>query len=116
MACRPPLSILAASRVPAHLPRGGLDQSLLAEPEGRTPQPRQTFDVALAGLVEHAHALAPGDDQRAFRLQELQVGERMQVVCHVPAGRRCANAIHGITLLARGARGAHVSRKSGSVL
>ena len=45
----------------AHLRRGRLHQALVVEAERGAPQAGDAFDVFLAGVVPHAHALAAGD-------------------------------------------------------
>ena len=70
----------------AHLVGGGLHQAFVVEAERGAPQAGDAFDVFLAGVVPHAHALAARDHHRADLLVRLQVGVGMQHVGDVARG------------------------------
>jgi hypothetical protein len=73
---------------PAELVAGHGGQPRIVEAQRCRPQARHPFHVAPAGVVAHIHALAAGDDQRAFLLVTPRICLRMQMQFHIDGARR----------------------------
>jgi hypothetical protein len=74
-----------------------LYQTLIAEAQRDTPQPRHGLDVLLALIIKDVNTFATLDDQWASRLMKAGIRVRMHVVFNVFLFKREVCLVHGMS-------------------
>ena len=82
---------------------------VVAVAERRAPEPGHRFDVLLAAVVPHVHALAAHEDERRAAVQRREIGVRMQHALEIERteidlAKRPARAMRFVSLCGKGRR------------